>query len=418
MTKDKKNVIWNIIGATANAFNSLLFAIVVTRINGINDAGIFTYSFATACLLYMIGVYAGRTFQVTDISKQNSDTDYIYHRIITCFIMLFVTIVFVFVKQYDAYKSSILIILCFFKAIEAFSEAIYAIIQKNNLLYKVGISMFLKAIIALSIFFIIDYITKNLIIACLTIVLTNIAILILYDFKNIKKVKIVRTKLCKESVFRLFKIGFYTFVLTFLGNYLINVSRYAIDDILSNDLQTIFGIIIMPATLMGLLGQYIIQPSLTKITANIKNEKYEELKKIIFSLIGIIFVFGILVILVACFLEVPVLELVYGIKLNTYFVSMIIIVIGSILYSLSTILSAILIAMRRTKGQAIMYFITSIVATVLSYSLVKRFQIKGASITYFLTMAIIATLFLIYVGYNMKKYKREWKKVENVGENI
>ena len=66
MTKDKKNIIWNIIGATANAFNSLFFAIIVTRINGINDGGIFTYSFATACLLYMIGVYSGRTFQVTD----------------------------------------------------------------------------------------------------------------------------------------------------------------------------------------------------------------------------------------------------------------------------------------------------------------------------------------------------------------
>ena len=175
---DRKNFIWNIIGATANAFNSLLFAIIVTRINGINDAGIFTYSFATACLLYMVGVYAGRTFQVTDISKKNSDTDYIYHRIITCIIMMLVSTSFVIIKQYDVYKSIIFILLCAFKMIEAFCESIYAIIQRNGLLYKVGFSMFLKAFLAVVVFLIINYITKDLLLACIAIVLINIIILL------------------------------------------------------------------------------------------------------------------------------------------------------------------------------------------------------------------------------------------------
>ncbi len=133
----RKNVIWNIIGATANAFNSLFFAVIVTRINGVNDAGIFTYSFATACLLYMIGVYAGRTFQVTDVSKKNSDTDYIYNRIITCIIMILVSVGFVIIKGYDIYKCIIFILLCLFKCIEAFSEVLYGVIQKNGYLYKV-----------------------------------------------------------------------------------------------------------------------------------------------------------------------------------------------------------------------------------------------------------------------------------------
>ena len=67
---DKKNVLWNMIGASSNAFTSLIFAIVVTRINGLEEAGIFTYAFATACLFYVIGIYAGRAFQVTDITEK------------------------------------------------------------------------------------------------------------------------------------------------------------------------------------------------------------------------------------------------------------------------------------------------------------------------------------------------------------
>lgn len=407
--KDKKNIIWNIIGATANAFNSLFFAIIVTRINGLNDAGIFTYSFATACLLYIVGVYAGRIFQVTDISKENSDTDYLYHRIITCIAMMLVSIIFVRIKGYDWYKSTIFILLCSFRCLEAFAEVLYGVIQKNGDLYKVGISMFTKAIVAVVVFFMIESITKNLILSCISIILINIVVMLLYDAKNIKKVEHIKTKYSNEAIFRLFRIGFFTFILTFLGNYLINAPRYAIDDMLVNDSQTIFGIIIMPATFMGLLGQYIIQPCLTKISDSIKNGQYKSLIAIVRTLLIIIIVLGGLVTLVAWFLEVPVLELVYGVKLASYFDSMMIIILGSILYSLSTILSALLIAMRKTSYQAIIYALTSVIATVLAYQLVDRIQIQGASITYFITMLIVAVAFFIYTIRNIKKYKREWE---------
>ncbi len=258
-------------------------------------------------------------------------------------------------------------------------------------------------------FTIIDIITKNLVISCISIIVVNVSFILLYDCKNIKQVNLIKTKFSNNANFRLFKIGFFTFVLTFLGIYLINAPRYAIDDILTNDLQTIFGIIIMPATFMGLLGQYIIQPCLTKISEDIENKKYKSLKSIIRKLVIMIIVLGILVTLVASFLEVPVLEIVYGIELNNYFESMMIIIVGSILYSLSTILSAILIAMRKTSYQAIIYTITSVIATIMAYKLVERMQIKGASITYFITMLIVCAAFLIYTTINMKKYKREWE---------
>ena len=131
----------------------------------------------------------------------------------------------------------------------------------------------------------------------------------------------------------------------------------------------------MPATLMGLLGQYIIQPSLTKISDSIKNHKYQDLKKIIKFLIMVIIILGIIVTLVAFILERPVLELIYGIELQEFFIPMMIIIVGSILYSLSTILSSVLIAMRKTLSQAIIYGITSVIATIMSYILVKNIGI-------------------------------------------
>ena len=414
---DRKNVIWNTLGAAFLSFNSLFFTIIVTRINGINDAGIFTYCYATACLLYFIGNYSGRTFQVTDITKKNSDTDYIYNKIITCSIMMLAVITFVLIKQYDIHKSILLIVLCSYKCVEAFAEGIYAIIQKNGNLYQVGISMFSKGIISLLMLLIIDLLTHNLILSSLSIVIVNILFIILYDVKNARKVKIVKTKFTKEASIRLFKIGFFTFILTFLCTYLISAPRYAIDDVLEDNLQTIFGIIIMPATLMGLLAQFIIQPSLTRISDKIKNKNYNELKKIIIILISIIISLGVIVTFVAWLLEVPVLEFIYGVELRPYFTSMMTIIVGSILYALSSILSSLLIAMRRTLGQAIIYGIMAIITTITSYILVRKIEIQGASITYFVTMFILAFAFLIYTIIAMNKYKEQWKIDENNNNN-
>ena len=73
----KKNVIWNMIGTTANAFNSLFFMIIVTRINGLKDSGVFTLAFSLACLFCFIGNYEGRVFQVTDVKQDFSNKEYI-----------------------------------------------------------------------------------------------------------------------------------------------------------------------------------------------------------------------------------------------------------------------------------------------------------------------------------------------------
>ena len=61
----KINFIWNVLGTGLNSFNSLFLMIIVTRVNGVNDAGIYAIAFSTACVLYVIGTYVGRVFQVT-----------------------------------------------------------------------------------------------------------------------------------------------------------------------------------------------------------------------------------------------------------------------------------------------------------------------------------------------------------------
>lgn len=406
----RKNIVWNALGSTFNAFNSLIFVIIATRINGVEEAGIFSYAFANACIFYVIGSYIIRAFQVTDISNSFFDSDYIHNRIITCCAMLIAIIGFCFLKGYDYYKSSIIILLGAFKCAEAFAEVYYGILQKNNRLYKVGKSLFVKAVLEAVAFLVIDYLTRNLVLSCLAIVVIYIVFTLFYDIPNHKKLTVTRSEFSLKRNIDLFKKGFFTFLITILGIYLINCPRYAIDDLLGNLEQTVYGIIILPATFMCLLGQYIIQPCLTTISECVKEKDYLRLRKTIVGILLVMLLLGVAVIIIAYFLEAPVLSFVYGVDLKPYKFEMMTIIVGSVLYGIEIIASYILVSFRKTFIQAIVFSAISVIAAVLSYKLVSSVGLFGASITYLVIMVSLSLSFMICLAVYMHKFNMEWKK--------
>jgi O-antigen/teichoic acid export membrane protein len=386
----KRNFIWNTIGSTINAFTSLIFLILVTRINDINEAGIFTFGFSLATLLSYVGLYYGRVYQVSN-SLNYKDNDYTYVRYITCFIMIILGLSYILLRNYTFYKKLIVILLCFYKVIEVFFDNYYAIFQKNDVLYKVGISQTAKGILGIIVFFAVDLFTKSLIISIMSLIIINLFVFFIYDIPNINKYKDT-SKTNKEHVLMLLKSGIYTFLISFFTMYLSNTAKYIIDFTLLDKFQTIFGIIIMPATIVILFVQYMIQPFvLTLKNAYIKKE-FQVLKKILHKLSIITLLFGILIIIGGYFCGIPILSFVYGINLTKYKTAFLIILIGAILYGLSTIYSNVLIVFNKNRIQSIILFIISILSTIITYFLIINFDLLGAAYAYLFTMLLVTIM--------------------------
>ncbi len=405
----KKNFIWNTIGTTFNAFNSLFYMIIVTRINGIDDAGIFTFAFSLACLFYVIGVYSGRSYQVTEIDKNISESDYFYTKILTCVLMIIIAIIFCLINKYNFYKFLVVICLVIYKALEAFSEFSYAVIQKEEKLYQVGISLFLKSIFSLFFFFIFDILFKNLVVACTFIIVINLLIILLYDIPSLKKTSLKISKIKRSNVVKLLRKGFYAFGFTFLTLYVINASKYAMDGILSDNYQTIFGIIIMPATVLILFSQYVIQPFVVKLK-NLLSHNLLKFKKLITKLIISIVVIGIITILIAYMIGIPILNLLYGLKLDKYLNDLLIILFGATCYAITNIISTALTTMRYTLNQLIIFIVTSIFTFLLSRYLIGNYGIDGATFSYLSSMINLLVLYLISYRIALIKFKKRYKE--------
>ena len=170
-----KNFIWNSLGTGINSFNSLFFLIIVTRVNDIQTAGIFSIGYATATILYTLAMYSGRLCQVTDIEGKIKDKDYIAQRALTCILMLIGAAIFLVIQQYTGFKTMVFALLAIFKGIEAFSDILYGVMQKNDILYKSGQSLTIKGFVGIALFLIVDLITRDIRWACFAVILEQSA---------------------------------------------------------------------------------------------------------------------------------------------------------------------------------------------------------------------------------------------------
>lgn len=405
----KKNVIWNMIGTTANAFNSLFFMIIVTRINGLKDSGVFTLAFSLACLFCFIGNYEGRVFQVTDVKQDFSNKEYILHRISSCILMMVTVLIYCLIMKYDAYKMSVTFALCFMKCCEVFSDVFYGVLQKNDNLELVGKSMFFKSIASILVFVVFDIVTKNLLLSCFGLDLIWLVVLFLYDIPKTKKLILKEEKISLTNIIKLYKDGFFSFSILFLGVYLVNAQKYALDGVVVESLQAIFGIVLMPATIISLACQYLLQPILNTIANLYALGQKKEFNILIFKSSLLVIAFGLVCIIGAYLLGIPVLNILYGVDISDYKLCLILIILGAIFYSLSTLVSAALTTIRYTFVQFIVYSLTSLFALFVSKLFIIKFSLIGASFAYLLCMFIQFLLYLFIYIYIMRK--QEFKEV-------
>ena len=412
MAEDKKlmakNFIWNTIGTGFNSFNSLFFLILVTRINGLDNAGIFSIAYATATILYTLALYSGRLCQVTDIENKIKDKDYITNRALTCLMMLLGAGIFLGIKQYAPFKTGVFVTLAIFKGIEAFSDILYGVMQKNGVLYKAGMSLTAKGFIGLVCFGIIDFLTKDLILACVSLIAINVFVLIVYDYLVVSSKLIDKdSKVNKANVFSILKSEFFVFANSFAGIYILNAPKYAIDSYLTENIQAIYGYIMMPATVMTLFTQFIVMPVLGKLKDLYEQKDLKNFKNVIFKIKLIVLAFGAFAVLAAFLVGPEFLGLIYGVKLTDYRMNLCVIIGSYIFYAISYINLVELTTIRHTFVQFVIYVISMIIAFICSKVLVSKFGINGATFACTTTLAIQFIMYSITTKIIMNKVEKE-----------
>lgn len=402
----KKNIVWNTIGVLTISSTSLLYTLILTHFCNLKDVGIFSFAFSFACMMITLASFGGRTIHITDSNNNNSNISYIITKYITVLITFLIVLIYIAIKSYSITKTTLIIILCLFKFFEEISDVYYGVLQKENYLYKVGIFQTVKSIINIILFTLIIVFSKNIILSSSSILIVNILFALIIERHAAKTANNWKFEIKTKEIKNILYQNFYVCFFTFLTSYIISSPKYAIDKYLIDDMQAIFNIILMPATFIYLLAGFILSPFMVEISKEIEKKEYDKSKKRVINIISIILLLGIISLIGCYYCGIPILNIIYGIDLTAYKFGFLIIILGSIMYSISVAISTILIAYRELKIQTIISLVLSILSYLICNVLVKKLSITGGCYAYLIVVSLRALIYIILFLSVIKKRKR------------
>ncbi len=398
----KKDYTWNTVGVFAQNALSPLLLVVITRINGIDVSGLFSFAFSLSIVFFAIGLWGGRIYQVSDIKSEYKQQHYVELRLFLSLLMMLGALIFCLVNGYSGYKTLLILMLVFFKVVESIADVLYGVMQINNRLHLSGISLLVKALSGIIMFTIVDLLTKNIILSVASVILINFVLLIVLDLRLVNKhekisLHPVRGLFNTPVTFSILQKTSGIFIVSFLALFSINIPRYFIDMSKPEELGY-FGILVMPITLLALFVSFIIQPNVVNLSNFYKRKLITNFKNLIRNMLFFAVALGVVIIIFAALIGIDSLRIVFGVDFGQYKTSLLIVIAGGIANAMLAIMIGALTIIRSIKIPAYTLAFTTIILLIVSVLLHNQYSLKLGVILFTLTNLLqFAILYVWYI---------------------
>lgn len=405
-TTYKKDFFWNMMGCGMNAASSVLMLLVVTRFLGEVQGGIFSIGYAIACQVWTFTNFETTTFHVTNTSDEYRHEHFFQIKVVLAWISIVASFAVIAWNGYTGEKAGVVLGLCVYKILDAFSNYFLSLFQKAGRLDVGACSYFWRVLMAFVAFSLGVCVGQNLLLGLCLACVVELAWVLLIEIPIGRFVVDYRAKWSLTALIRLAKPCFLIFLATFILMYVINVPKYTIDHVLDDTAQAHFNILFLPVAIINLLGYFIFRPTLTSMADHWKNRELHQLKCQIYKMLGCIGLMTLAVEGAGYLLGIPVLNLLYGVKLDGYRSVFLLILLSGGLYAVISYLYNVLVIMQKGMLVLIGYAIGLFVELTVSTWFVSRWEITGAAFVYFLALCVITVIMGIAVIVMFRKAQK------------
>ena len=396
---EKASYIWNTSQSMMFAMQSALLLMVIQRTNNLDDAGVFSIAYAISSLMYYIGEFGVRKYQITDINERVSFCDYHTHRVITSILVIIVSLLYAgrgFVSgQYTPYKFAIIMIVCCMKALEAYSDVYFSRFQQKGRLDVAAKASMYRITLPIIICSISLVITHDLMISML-IWLASAVVSVLTSFILVApEFGRIEFRIHRDKLIKITRECFPLFAGNFLLLYIGNAPKYAIDACLDDKAQACFNFIFMPVFVIGMLANFIFNPILVKLAEEWAACNYSRFTRMIVRQLLVIGGITLLAITVALTIGCPVLGILFNTDLSDSRMSLTILMVGGGMLALANFFTVVVTVVRGQKHLFFGYIAAALAARLLSRYFVVNYGVPGAAILYATLMTLLSLLFAV-----------------------
>lgn len=394
--QDAGNFLWNAVGGVLNAGQSVFLLIVITRVCGLEAAGIFSIAFATGNLFLYLGNYGVRNYQVSDLSEKYSFHDYLRHRLCTVLLMLAAAAVYTAwsakTGNYSHYKTACVLAMCACKAVDCLEEVFEGRYQQKGRLDRSGKLVTFRLLVSIGGMIAVLLVTRDLLTAVWWGVFLAAAASALIIWRYRETAAFERTAFSFSGIAGLMRECFPVCAANFLSFYLINEPKYAIDAAMDETAQACYNFIAMPVFVIQLLNMFLYQPMLIRMTASWENGRKEEFLGYFCRICGALALISAPILLAAWILGIPVLSWLYATDLSALRTELLLIMTGGIFLAFNGFYCAVLTIMRKQKEIPLTYLAGAVLSLAATPAMVRKNGIIGAVLSFVLVMAAVTVL--------------------------
>ena len=402
----RRNFSWTFLGNVVYAGCQWGMLVVLAKLGSPEMVGQFTLGLAITAPVFMFTNLQLRHIQATDAKKQYLFNDYLSLRVISTVIGLAIVAIITLAAGYRWQISLVILLLGLAKAFESISDVFYGLIQQQERMDRIALSLMIKGPLSLLTLGLGVYLSGSVIWGMVGLVISWAIVAIGYDLRNGKAI----LKNTQEAMYsgeylppsdagiklncdrqKLVSLVWLALPLG-LGMLLIslnvNVPRYFIERYLGERQLGFFAAIayLMVAgnMVVNALGESA-SPRLAKYYAAGDSKAF---KKLLIRLVGIAIVLGGLAIVIAKVGGSQVLTLLYQPEYAQHVDLFVWLMVAAGINYISSFLGYGMTAARYFRIQMPIFFIATAVSALSCFWLVPTFELKGAAIALILAAII------------------------------
>jgi O-antigen/teichoic acid export membrane protein len=175
------NVIWMLMGNVAYGFSQWTLLVALAKLGTVEMVGNFALALAVVLPVLMFSSLSLRSLQITDAVRSYRFLEYVTLRLVTLVLSIFFIALFGVMSHYSGAVFVSTLLIGGAKALEYISDILYGLLQQEEDMSGIAISMLLRAGLSVAALSAIVYFTHSLVWASAGLLLCSGAVLIAYD---------------------------------------------------------------------------------------------------------------------------------------------------------------------------------------------------------------------------------------------
>lgn len=395
----KKNMFWNSLGSMFYLGCQWLITVLVVRLStGFDAAGLFSLATSVVNTFCTFANYKIGTYQVSDINREYSFSEYMGFRLLTLTLAFVACLVYASLTC-PVYSISTVAIYYVYKAVGLVIDILHGENQLNRRMDYIGKSFILQGAASVWAFIILFSTTQNLNAAIAGMTLAVILVLLFFDRIKTAQFQDFRAHIEKYKALNLLKTSLPAVIASVAASALFTIPKQYLLSVSGDAALGIYSSIAAPALIVQMGAQYLYVPLLDIFPKKYFNEGRKAFDNLLVrTVISILFV-AALCCIALLFLGKPLLVLVFGDTIEPYVYLLQPVLISTIMTAFLWFFSDLLITIRDFKANLIGNLIAFISVIPLSVFCIDNWGMNGVSIA----GAVSCGLGVCYLFYALKR---------------